>query len=83
MAREGVVPDSNITDVVAGWSTDATQWIRDIGAVRIAVVVAILVAGVFVAVRYGRTRTPGSSATPGGSPTAGGSATPSPPVTAS
>jgi hypothetical protein len=63
--REGVVPDSNITDVVAGWSTDATQWIDDVGSVRIGVAVAILLAGVVVAVRYGRTRSPDSSASTG------------------
>jgi cytochrome c biogenesis protein CcdA len=54
VAREGAVPDAPITDVVAGWSADARQWIDDVGSVRIAVVVAILVAGVVVAVRQGR-----------------------------
>jgi len=54
MNRTGEVPDAPITDVVAGWSSDATQWVRDIGSVRIAVVVTILVAGVVAAVRYGR-----------------------------
>ena len=54
MARQGTVPDAPITDVVAGWSTDATQWIQQVGSVRIAVVVTILVAGVIAAVRYGR-----------------------------
>lgn len=62
LGREGTVPDSNITDVVAGWSADATRWIDDIGSVRIGVVVAILLVGVVVAVRYGRTRSPDRSA---------------------
>ena len=81
MAREGAVPDSNVTDVVAGWSRDATQWITDIGAVRIAVVVTILVVGVVVAVRYGRTRTPGGSTGPGGPAAPGGSTAPGRTVT--
>ena len=54
MNRTGDVPDAPITDVVAGWSSETTQWVRDIGSVRIAVVVTILVAGVVAAVRYGR-----------------------------
>ena len=61
LRREGTVPDSDITDVVAGWSADATQWIDEIGSVRIGVVVAILLAGVVAGVRYGRTRAPGQS----------------------
>ena len=36
---------SSITDTVTGWSTDVTQWISDVGSVRIAVVVVILLAG--------------------------------------
>jgi cytochrome c-type biogenesis protein len=61
VAREGVVPDAPITDVVAGWSADAREWIQEIGSVRIGVAVAILLAGVVVAVRYGRTRSPDRS----------------------
>jgi len=45
---------SNITDTVYGWSTDVTQWISDVGSVRIAVVVVILLAGTVVAVRATR-----------------------------
>ena len=63
LGRSGRVPDSNVTDVVAGWSSDATGWIDDVGSVRIGVAVAVLLAGVAVAVRYGRTRRdPASSA---------------------
>ncbi len=57
LGRTGEVPDSNVTDVVSGWSSDVTQWISDVGAVRIGVVVAVLLAGTIVGVRYGRTRT--------------------------
>jgi cytochrome c-type biogenesis protein len=60
IARQGTVPDAPITDVVAGWSYTARDWITDVGAVRIAVVVTILVAGVIAAVRYGRTGTFGN-----------------------
>ena len=56
LGRTGQVPDSNITDVVAGWSADATRWIDEVGAVRIAVAVAVLLAGVAAAVRASRTR---------------------------
>jgi cytochrome c-type biogenesis protein len=54
LGRTGQVPDSNITDVVSGWSTDVTEWIRQTGSVRIGVVVAVLLAGVVVAVRSAR-----------------------------
>jgi cytochrome c-type biogenesis protein len=54
--RQGQVPDSNVTDVVAGWSTDATRWIDDVGAVRIGVVVAVLLVAMTVAVRHVRSR---------------------------
>ena len=60
MAREGTVPDVPITDVVAGWSADATRWIQEVGSVRIAVVVVILVIGVVAGRPLPRT--------PGGSP---------------
>lgn len=56
LGRTGEVPDSNVTDVVAGWSSDVTQWIDDVGSVRIGVVVTVLLAGTVVAVRHGRTR---------------------------
>lgn len=56
LGRTGQVPDSNITDVVAGWSADATRWIDEVGSVRIGVAVAVLLAGVAAAVRAGRTR---------------------------
>jgi cytochrome c-type biogenesis protein len=54
--RWGEVPDSNIIDVVSGWSTDVTQWIDGVGSVRIAVVVTILLAGTVAGVRAGRSR---------------------------
>jgi cytochrome c-type biogenesis protein len=54
--RWGEVPDSNIIDIVSGWSTDVTQWIDRVGAVRIAVIVAILLAGTIAGVRAGRAR---------------------------
>jgi cytochrome c-type biogenesis protein len=57
LGRTGQVPDSNITDVVSGWSSDVTRWIDDVGSVRIGVAVAVLLAGITVAVRHGRTRT--------------------------
>jgi cytochrome c biogenesis protein CcdA len=56
LGRRGVVPDSGITDVVAGWSADATAWIDRVGAVRIGVAVAVLLAGIAVAVRSSRPR---------------------------
>ena len=56
LGRTGQVPDSNVTDVVSGWSSDVTRWIDDVGSVRIGVVVAVLLAGITVAVRHGRTR---------------------------
>jgi cytochrome c-type biogenesis protein len=56
LGQTGRVPASGITDVVNGWSTSASNWIGDVGSVRIGVTVAILLAGVLAAVRYGRTR---------------------------
>jgi cytochrome c-type biogenesis protein len=51
----GDVPSSGITDRVTGWSTDITRWIEEVGSVRIAVVVSLLLAAVVVAVRAVRT----------------------------
>jgi cytochrome c-type biogenesis protein len=51
----GDVPSSGITDRVTGWSTDITRWIEEVGSVRIAVVVTLLLAAVVVAVRAVRT----------------------------
>ncbi|HET6954234.1 MAG TPA: cytochrome c biogenesis CcdA family protein [Acidimicrobiales bacterium] len=53
-ARPGDVPSSGITDQVTGWSTDVTQWIDEVGSVRIAVAVALVLAVVAGAVRVGR-----------------------------
>jgi cytochrome c-type biogenesis protein len=50
----GELPASGITDRVIGWSNDVTQWVQDTGALRIAVVLAALLAVVAVAVRLGR-----------------------------
>jgi hypothetical protein len=49
------VPSSGITDRVTGWSTDITRWIEEVGSVRIAVAVTLLLAAVVVAVRAVRT----------------------------
>jgi cytochrome c biogenesis protein CcdA len=56
LGQAGAVPGSNITDIVSGWSSDVTEWIDGVGSVRIAVVVAVLLAGIALVVRYGRTR---------------------------
>lgn len=50
----GQLPNSSITDRVIGWSDEVTQWVQDTGALRIAVVLAGLLAVVAVAVRFGR-----------------------------
>ncbi len=50
----GRVPDSNIIDVVEGWSTEVSGWIESAGAVRIAVVVSILLAGTVAGVHASR-----------------------------
>jgi cytochrome c biogenesis protein CcdA len=47
----GELPSSGITDRVTGWSSDVTQWIDDVGSVRIGVAVVVLLAVVAVAVR--------------------------------
>lgn len=74
LGRSGVVPDSDVTDVVTGWSTDVRQWIESVGPVRIGVAVAVILAGIVVAVRYGRTRDDASDGSappgPGSAPTA-------------
>ena len=51
---QGRVPDSNIIDVVEGWSTEVSGWIESVGALRIAVVVSILLAGTIAGVRASR-----------------------------
>jgi cytochrome c-type biogenesis protein len=52
----GAVPSSSVTDVVTGWSYDVTDWIDQVGSVRIAVTVAALLAGVPLAIRVAQTR---------------------------
>lgn len=64
LGRTGAATGSNVTDTVNDWSTDVTQWISDVGSVRIAVIVVILLAGTVVGVRA--TRSSGSSNGPGG-----------------
>jgi cytochrome c-type biogenesis protein len=55
LGRSGAVPESNITDVVSGWSSDVTNWIDRVGSVRIGVAVAILLVGTLAAARATRT----------------------------
>ena len=64
LGRTGAVSGSNITDTVYGWSTDVTQWISDVGSVRLAVVVVILLAGTIAAVLT--TRSSGRAGDAGG-----------------
>jgi cytochrome c biogenesis protein CcdA len=72
LGRVGTVPDSGVTDAVYSWSTGASDWIREVGAVRIAVVVAILLAGTIVAVGTTRARRdPGSPGDPAATQSAG------------
>jgi cytochrome c biogenesis protein CcdA len=86
LGRRGVVPESNVTDAVTGWSTDVSQWIKDVGSVRIGVAVAVVLTGIVVAVRYGRTRSdtsggpsrPGPGSGPAATSGAAGRATTSP-----
>ncbi|HLM64105.1 MAG TPA: cytochrome c biogenesis protein CcdA [Acidimicrobiales bacterium] len=40
----GEIPESGITDTVTNWSYDVSEWITDVGAVRIAVVVGLALA---------------------------------------
>ena len=58
LGRTGAATGSNVTDTVYGWSTDVTQWISDVGSVRIAVVVVILLAGTVAGVRATRSSGP-------------------------
>jgi cytochrome c-type biogenesis protein len=54
-ASGGVIPSSDITDVVTGWSYDLSDWIERTGPVRIAVVAAAALAVVVLGV-YGARR---------------------------
>lgn len=56
LGTPGAVPRSNVTDTVAGWSSDATEWIQDVGGVRIAVAVTVALVVVVLAVGAGRSR---------------------------
>jgi cytochrome c-type biogenesis protein len=51
----GTVPDSGVTDTVSGWSYDISDWITDVGAVRIAVVVGVVLGAVGAALYARRT----------------------------
>jgi cytochrome c biogenesis protein CcdA len=62
----GAAAGSNVTDTVYGWSTDVTQWISDVGSVRIAVVVVILLAGTLLGVRAARSSGSGPETPPSG-----------------
>jgi cytochrome c-type biogenesis protein len=64
LGRTGAATGSNVTDTVNDWSTDVTQWINDVGSVRIAVIVVILLAGTIMGVRA--TRSSGPNDGPGG-----------------
>ncbi|HKE73587.1 MAG TPA: cytochrome c biogenesis CcdA family protein [Acidimicrobiales bacterium] len=50
----GSVPASGITDRVSSWSSSITEWIDDVGSVRIAIVILAGLAVVLLAVRLGR-----------------------------
>ena len=82
LGRTGAATGSNVTDTVYGWSTDITQWISDVGSVRIAVIVVILLAGTVVGVRAtrssGRTDDPGGPDAPAPSPRVSSSPSPAP-----
>jgi cytochrome c-type biogenesis protein len=60
----GATPESGITDTVAGWSYDITEWVNDVGAVRIAVFLAVALAALAVGLN---TRRGGPSTTAGAS----------------
>jgi hypothetical protein len=81
LGRTGAATGSNVTDTVYGWSTDITQWISDVGSVRIAVIVVILLAGTVVGVRAtrssGRADDPGGPDAPAPSPRVSSSPSPS------
>lgn len=64
LGATGAVSGSNVTDTVNNWSTSVTNWVDDVGSVRIAVIVAILLAGTILAVRA--VRTPGGDDVPPG-----------------
>jgi cytochrome c-type biogenesis protein len=53
-AGPGSVPASGITDRVAAWSSSITEWVDDVGSVRIAIVVVAALAVVLLAVRLAR-----------------------------
>jgi cytochrome c biogenesis protein CcdA len=65
----GRVPESSVTDTVTDWSYDVSGWMQDVGAVRIAVVVAaaltLLMAGLAYA-RRASARRPGRRVDPQG-----------------
>ena len=54
LGRTGAADGSNVTDTVYDWSDRVADWIDRVGAVRIAVVVVILLAGTLAAVRATR-----------------------------
>jgi cytochrome c biogenesis protein CcdA len=52
--RPGAVPESGITDTVTGWSYDLTDWVNDVGAVRLAVALAAVLVAVGAVLRLRR-----------------------------
>jgi cytochrome c-type biogenesis protein len=50
----GRVPESAVTDRVTDWSFDASGWVADVGAVRLAVVLAVALAAVVGALAVAR-----------------------------
>ena len=52
--QPGAVPESGVTDTVTGWSYDISDWVNDVGAVRLAVVLAVGLAVVAAALHLRR-----------------------------
>jgi cytochrome c biogenesis protein CcdA len=55
----GEIPESGITDTVTNWSYDVSEWITDVGAVRIALVLGLALAAVGVTLARARPRPAG------------------------
>jgi cytochrome c-type biogenesis protein len=57
-AAPGSIPASGLTDRVSSWSSSLTDWIDQVGSVRIAVIVVAALAVVLLAVRLARPPAP-------------------------
>ena len=57
----GTPPDSGITDTVTGWSYDITAWVNEVGAVRIAVFLAVALTALAVGLHARRGTATGAS----------------------